>query len=792
MSVLHRKIFRDLMTRRASLLALVLIMGFGISSFIGFLSVYRDLFRAKELYYRENRLADFIVDLKRAPVGALEELRSIPNVNRVRGRVSIPVVIELPGNPEPISGQALSVLPKRAPVLNDVVLRSGMWFSGGDDHEVIVTDAFAMANGLRPGHRIKVLLLDQQHEFLIVGTASAPEFIYLIPASGGLAPDPARFGAVYIQERFLQETAELDGAYNQMLGTLKDASAGPRRATLERIKDTLDFYGVTQISPMKDMLSPQFLENELENVRKTSTVTPVIFLGAAALILNVLIARLVAQQRSVIGGLKAVGYTSRQVLVHYLTYGLAIGMLGGGAGAVLGNLFHLLMLRVYRFVFSIPDIKYHFHTDLYLAGFAIAIVAACVGTIKGVRSAARLDPAAAMQPPPPEKGRRVFLEFFPALWNRMTFREKMVVRDIFRNPFRSTVSVASAIIATTLMVGAFCMRDALRFLITFEYKIVAHEDLVINLREPRGPFFDAEERQLGAVSETEPQLGIPCDLVNGNHEKRVGVTGIDRGNRLYTPVDSARLPVVIPDTGIILTRKLAEILHVVPGDFIELRPLIGERRRARCQVVGIIDSYVGLSAYASLRYLSGLIGEDWAANRLLVKTWPGASRRDFIDEVKQRRAVTGVGERLRSLLQFEGTFGRINAIIIGIFVLFACMIGFGSVLNSSLVSMSERVREVGTLRVIGYTPRQIAAIFAWESGILYGVGTVIGLFTGRAYVQFLSVMYSSELFRFPTVVRPERMVQSVLLMFLCIIIAQFIIYRMIVTLHWIEVLKIKE
>ncbi|MEO8376845.1 MAG: ABC transporter permease, partial [Candidatus Sumerlaeota bacterium] len=742
-------------------------------------------------YYRQNRLASLIVRMKRAPANVLDEVRALPNVASARGRVSIGAVIEIPRNDNPISGIAISLPPKHSPILNDVVLRAGTWFSSDGNREILVTEEFATANKLIPGDHIKVLLLDEQHDFLIVGLVSAPEYVYLVPPAGGLAPDPARFGAVYLPERFLQEASDLDGAYNQILVSVADESKGAVHTLEERLKAYLDLYGVIQVAKMIDQPSPQFLENELENIRKSSTLTPVIFLGAAALILNVLVARLVHQQRGVIGTLKAIGYTSRQVLVHYVGYGVAIGALGGIAGSLLGAVFHGLMLILYRTIFSLPHIEYHSYPDLFVWAFVICIVAAVAGTLKGVRAAAKLEPAAAMQPPPPEKGRKIALERITFIWSRMNFRVRMIMRDIFRNPFRSMVSIFVAMLAMTMMEGAFCMRDALKFLMRFEYQLMMHNDLSLSLRDPRGKFYDAEEKNLAGVAQTESQLNVPCDLINGNRARLVGVTGLDKDQTLFTPVDRYERRILIPDNGIILTKKLAEILDVKAGDFITLHPLVGERRVAQVRVEGTIDTYVGLSAYASLPYLSRLIGEEWAANTLLIKNF-GSAPRSLIEEVKERPQVTAMGERARALAQFEGTFGKANATIIGIFVVFAALIGFGSVLNSSLVSLSERQRAVGTLRVLGYTPRQIAAIFAGESAILYTIGSLIGIYTGTLYVHLLVKVYSSEIFRFPAVIRPERMVQSMIVMTCSMVLAQLIVYRLIAKMNWIDVLKVKE
>ncbi len=335
--VMLRKLARDLLRRKGSLLALVVIAAIGVGSFVGMASVYRDMAAARAVYYREYRLADFAVDLKRAPRWAVHSVEQLPNVQAARGRVSLAVLIDLPGVEEPISGRALSMPTERRSVINDILLRSGIWFSGTSDREVIVNEAFARENDLRPGSRLKVLLLDKQHDLLVVGTAMSPEFVYVMPPGGGLAPDPKRFGVLYLGEDFLAKSCDLDGAYNQIVGLAHDPSRTALDNTLKVIEDRLDAYGVTNTTPVQELASARFLADELNGLKVSATVMPTIFLGLAALVLNVLMARMVAQQRTVIGTLKALGYTTGFVTRHYLSFGAAVGVGGGVAGGLLGR-----------------------------------------------------------------------------------------------------------------------------------------------------------------------------------------------------------------------------------------------------------------------------------------------------------------------------------------------------------------------------------------------------------------------------------------------------------------------
>jgi putative ABC transport system permease protein len=790
--ILLKKLVRDLWSRKGSLLALVAIMTIGVGVYVAMASVYRDMDGSRERYYREQRLPDFSVDFKRAPEWAVAEVSSLPNVREVRGRVDIAVLIDLPGREEPISGRAISMPKERRPVLNDILLRSGTWFSGNDEKEAILTHAFAKENGIVPGNRIRVLLLDEQHDLLVVGTAMSPEFVYLIPPGGALAPDPARFGVLFLPEDFLQKSCDLDGAYNQLVGLAHDTSRGALQATLELIEDHLDPYGVTNTTPTQDQVSVRFLADELRGLKISATVVPAIFLGVAALILNIIMGRMVAQQRTVIGTLKALGYSTGTITSHFLGYGIAVGLSGGLSGLALGFWLQRVFVQIYRQFFALPSIDPHFYPGILFAGIGVSVAFSVFGSIRGTRAAAKLDPAAAMRPPPPEKGGAVLPERIPYVWNQLSFRWKMILRAVFRNPFRTAVSILASTIATALIVSILSQMDSLDYLMRYEFEKVAHQDVTISLRDPRGRNSTSEVDSLPTISTTEPQLAVVCDLSNGSSEKRTAVTGIPQNNRLYTPLDSAGGSIVVPESGLVLSKKLAEVLGVAPGDNLRLRPLIGERKEVTAPVVGTVDTFLGLSAYAEIGYLSRLLGEEWTANVILGTSFPGGNDEPFLEAVKERPTVVGIGERTRQFTRMEESFGETMGTMISVMVLFAGLIAFGSVLNAALVSLSERQREVGTLRVLGYSPGQVARIFSGESFLLNAVGILIGLEAGIGLAHLLSMAYDTELYRFPAIVYPSRLLHAAILMAAFVSIAQILIYRMIRKFDWLEVLKTRE
>ncbi|MCB2153495.1 ABC transporter permease [bacterium] len=790
--ILRKKIRRDLFQRKGALITLIAISTIGVAVFIGMTSVWRDLDGARARYYSKYRLTDFVVDMKRAPASSVKALESLPNVREVYGRVAVAARLDLPSVQEPLSGTAISIPEEPRPVLNDLMLKRGTWFSSREAEEVILNDAFASANNLRPGDRLKVLLLDKQHDLLIVGTAMSPEFVYLLPPSGGIAPDPARFGVLYLSEPLLRRAADMEGAYNQVLGKVHDTRDVALDNTLDNISRHLDSFGVLNTIRAIDQPSVRFLADELRGLKVSATIMPSIFLGVAALILNVMLGRMVVQQRSIIGTLRAIGYSRSSVSLHYMAYGLTIGALGGLLGAAGGVLIQAGMLGIYRGFYNLPDMRLHVYSVNICAGVLISIVFAILGTIRGVRYAARLSPAEAMRPAPPERVRPILIERIGPLWRRLPFQTKMMLRDLFRNPFRSLVGILASIIATALILSTLSMVDALDLIVTREFVQVMHQDVTAGLRDPVGREVLEEAQTLPGVVQSEPELGIVCDLSNGPLDKRTSITGILPGARLHTPLDAHDNPVPIPESGLVLTKKLAEILDLKAGDRVRLRPLIGTRQETTAPVVQIVDSYLGLGAYADMRYLSRLIGEEWVSNSLLLKTEHGDGRDGLVRELRRRPAVVGMSSRLRALHQIDATFAASMGAILSILVLFSGAIAFGSVFNAALVALSERHRDIGTFRVLGYMPNQIARIFAGESLALNGVGIALGLLAGVGLAHLMSMAYNTELYRFPTVILPIRFFEGAGLMILFVSLAQLIIFRLVRRLNWLEVLKVKE
>ena len=207
-SMLDRKLLREMRSSGALLLAITSIMAVGAMCFVYMRSTYHNLSLAKWRYYSQCRMADFWIEVKKAPLAEVEGLNKLPGVTAIRPRIQFFATVDLERVAAPLNGLVLSLPDRREPIINDIVVQSGGYFTDSRASEVIVNSAFARRHGIRPGQTIHLILNNRRQELLVVGTAISSEFVYLV-APGSIAPDAEHFGVFYYKEVDKQEIAQI-------------------------------------------------------------------------------------------------------------------------------------------------------------------------------------------------------------------------------------------------------------------------------------------------------------------------------------------------------------------------------------------------------------------------------------------------------------------------------------------------------------------------------------------------------------------------------------------------------
>ena len=792
MRLLDRKLLRELYQAKGLLLAITSIIAVGISCYVAMQSAYHNLSRAKTQYYRQCRMADFWIDVKKVPVAELQAVASLPGVTEIQSRIQFFATVDLQQVSQPLNGLVISLPDRPGHPLCDIVPRRGGYFTDRRANEVIVNDAFARQHRIYPGQWIHVLLNDRRQELFVVGTAISSEFTYLL-GPGAITPDPESFGVFYVKRTFAEDVYDFQGAANQIVGRLAPEKRDRPDDVLRRAETLLEPYGVATTTPLKLQASNHFLSGEIEGLGAFASVVPTIFLAVAALVLNVLINRLARQQRTVVGTLKALGYSDPQVFFHFLKYGLSVGIAGGLAGSILGYLFASGMTIMYRQFFEFPQLDSGFYWYTHAVGLSVSLICAIVGTFHGARTMLRLRPAEAMRPEPPRRGRRILLERITPLWNRLDAAWRMALRSVFRQRFRTAAAVFAAAMGSGLLVTGFMMLQAMDFLVEFQFFKVARSDIDLVFKQERGEDALDEVRQLVGVDYVEPTLHVPCTFLHGPYRRKGGIYGLKPDAQLTVPIDVHGHRVTLPEHGLLLSRQMAKTLHVGPGQSVEIVPVRGERRPIAMPVVGVVDGYMGLTVYARIDYLSQAVGEEFAVNgvQLLTDNVPG-HRAMLHHQLKRLPGVQSITARQDMVDNLMETIIQSQSATISVIVGFAGVVFFGSVVNASLVSLAERRREVATFRGLGYDTVRVGNLFLRETMITTLVGAVLGMPFGYGLTVLTAMAYNTDLIQLPVVTAPWIWLTTAALAVVFALIAHAVVQWRIATMNFVEALKVQE
>ncbi|MCK6461461.1 MAG: ABC transporter permease, partial [Planctomycetes bacterium] len=291
------------------------------------------------------------------------------------------------------------------------------------------------------------------------------------------------------------------------------------------------------------------------------------------------------------------------------------------------------------------------------------------------------------------------------------------------------------------------------------------------------------------VRAAEPELEVPVKLVHGHRSRRAGISGLERGSALHALLDRDLEHVPLPREGLLLSRKLAQILDVRPGDDVEVRVLNGRKPVLSIPVESVVDEYLGMFAYAELPRLSRWIGEEYALTGARLSV---SDPRAIGEALKEVPAVASVNFKARAIASFQASLEQSQHIFGTVLVLFAGAITFGVVYNTARISLAERARELGTLSVLGFTDAEVRRVIEGESYLLAATALPPGLGLGALFSWLLTRAFDTELFRFPFVLHRSSILQTVAIVLFFTILANLLVRRRLRRLDMVEILKARE
>lgn len=785
MSPLDRKLLRDLAHLWGQMAAVALVVTCGIGMFVTLRSMHRYLLSTQAGYYEQYRFAGVFAQLKRAPLAVAQEIAAWPQISVVEPRIVADVLLDVPGLPEPATGRLVSIPRDHQPALNRLHLRRGRWIADRD--EVLVSEAFARANHLEIGDSLGAVLHGRWQRLRIVGLALSPEYIYEIRGLGDIFPDNRRFGVIWIAYDDLAAAFDLRGAFNDLTLTLSPGAS--EAAVLARLDRRLARHGGTGAYGREDHISHRFVSDEITETQVTSVAIPAIFLGVTAFLLHIVMSRLVATQRDQIAVLKAFGYSDAAVGGHFLKLALAPVLTGSVLGSALGLWFAVELAQVYARFYQFPVLRYEPEPGIVAVAVLIGGGAALFGAWDAARRAMALPPAEAMRPEAPARYRKTRLERLAG--RRVSPTGRMLLRGLERRPGKALLSTLGVACATAIVVMGWYAFDAIELMQEVQFQTVQREDVTVVLREPASAATRHTLARLPGVLRTEPFRVVPARLRNGHRTYRAALQGLTPGGELRRIVGSDFRPHELPEDGVLLTDYLAERLGVRPGDRLTVEVLEGARPVREVVVAGVVEEMIGMSAYLELPDLNRLMREGGTISGAYLKVDPPA-RDDLYARLKRLPAVTGVGVREATLRGFQSTVAESFRISITTLIAFACIISFGVVYNGARISLSERGRELASLRILGFSRAEVAAMLLGEQALLTLAALPLGAMLGFGVCALLALRFASDLFRLPLTVSARTFLFAFLAVVASAAVSGLAVRRRLDRIDLVEVLKTRE
>lgn len=784
---LDQKLLRDLWRMKGQGLAIALVVALGVLMLVMMDGLFNSLTETKRAYYERYRLAHIFVPLVRAPNSVLEDIQKLPGISAVEGRVTGGALIDLPEVSVPIHSQGISIADSGKLKLNDIYLTDGRQLDPTHEDEIILLNSFAQAHDLAPGDSLKATMNGARRTFKIVGLAQSPEFLYAAPR-GEMMPDDARFSVIWMSEKALAAAFDLDGAFNEVLVALaRDADSIVVQKQLDTI---LNPYGGLGAYPQEDHASDVFVQQEIDGLEISGKTVPPVFLAVAAFLLNIVISRMIEAEREQIGLLKAFGYTSYEIGGHYFKFIMVIAILGAVLGCFFGVLAGRAMVNTYLLFYKFPFLVFEIDPRAFMLAFAISILAASAGGLWVLRKVFVLTPAIAMRPQAPADYSKA-VNF--SGWMKKVFDQptRMVLRRLIRQPVRTLLAVLGIATGMSLSVAMIGVMGGFDKAMDTSFNIIDRSDVTVTLVEPLADKTLYELAQLPGVIQVEGFRQVSATFRNGVYDHRGAVTGFIHQPKLNQPIDKNYQGIYMRDDGLVIAQALANKLHLQPGDKLTIEVREGRRPVLELPVVGITETLMGSPVFLQIDQLNRALKEPGRVNGAYLRIDQNYSEQIY-QTLKDKPGVAGVSLKEQARIAFQKMMDSGAGAMRYVMALMAGIITFGIVYNSARIAFAERARDLGSLRVIGFSRSEAAYVLLAELALVVLLALPLGCLMGLQMAQGIAQGFSTDLYQIPATVGPDSYGIAMLAVLSAAIISGWLVKKDIDKIDIVAALKTRE
>ena len=787
MNILFRNLLRDIKKSKGQFISILIIVILGVTFYIAINSAFKNLSNSSSEYYSEYRLADIWVDLYSAPIGIKEKVESIPNVKTATGRIVKDASINI--LEENATLRFISLPDIKSDIVNDVVIKSGRYFSEDDSNQCLLDEDFFKANNFNLGEYIYPIINGNKVKLKIVGCVKSPEFVYTLKDASEIMADNKRFGIVYVKQSFGEAIFDLNGSINNI--SIEIFNGSNVEDVKDDVKKALKNYGVKSVIDRDEQISSKMISEEMKQLKSMGGKFPVIFFMVASVIIYIMMGRMVENQRTQIGVLKALGFTNMQVLAYYMSYSAMIAFIGSFIGSILGTYMGASMTKLYNQYFNLPLADIKIYGEYVIPAFILTLIFCLFAGYNSCKIIFKIMPSEAMRQKSPESGKKIIIEKIDLIWKNISYLEKIILRNLFRYKKRAILTSLGVIFSSAILLVALSMGDSMDFMIKQQYGNIQNYDIKVKFSKLISTEELIDIKNITHVKDMEPILETGVEISNGWKSKTVGFTALVKDAEMYRVEDKSGNAIGIPSNGVLISEKLANTLGVKVNDSVNIKFYFPGKEKKDMVVRGIVVQYLGLSTYTSMDNLNSILGEGMIASSAVLKLDNINFENEIKNKLKDMPNVTSVESKSDSLNALLSAMGAMQASI-GVYIMLAAILLSAVLYNIATINIFERQRELATLKVLGFSNNEVKKLIFNENYIIVILGMIVGLPFGKWLGAALMESSSTDAYTIPYVVEFKTYIIAIILTLLFTAITNLTLIRKIKALDMIEVLKNKE
>ncbi|MDV4151639.1 FtsX-like permease family protein [Clostridium sp. AL.422] len=535
-------------------------------------------------------------------------------------------------------------------------------------------------------------------------------------------------------------------------------------------------------------------KNNADSIDKLAKVFPVFFFLVAALVCLTTMTRMVDEQRVNIGTLKGLGYSKNKIASKYIIYSFTASFLGSLVGLAIGyTVFPIVIFDAYGIMYTLPKIQLEFNIPI---AFMITIVSIAVTTISSMLACYKElveTPAMLMRPKAPKEGKRILIERIGFVWNKLSFIGKVTVRNIFRYKKRFFMTVFGIAGCTALLVTGFGIKDSIKTIVDKQFGHIFKYNLTINIDKDVSKLEKNQLKdELNNYNEIDELLMISSEsgkIKSDNTEKDLYIIVPEDIGKIGDFINfvnrTSKEKLKLNDSGIILTEKAAKQAKVKVGDEIKIKV---NNKEYSMMISGISENYTFNYAYMSPKYYKEVFNKDVIYNSIIVNAENIQNKDDFSMSIMEKEIVNGVSFNDSVRENFDNMIKSLNYVII-VIIVSAGALAFTVLYNLTNVNISERIREIATIKVLGFYDKEVSAYIYRENVILTVFGIIFGAGLGVLLHRFIMLTVEIDNMMFGRNIDLPSFIISALLTIVFAVLVNIVMYYKLKKVKMVESLK---